>query len=158
VSSLNELCEGGYRAVIDEIDPIDPERVTRLLMCSGKVYYDLLEMRRQRNLEHIAICRIEQLYPFPRYDVQDVIARYPNAMKVVWVQEEPRNQGSHVFLLARNHLKGQLRDDQTFSLVARPYSASPAVGYMSVHLAQQHKLVREALELDAVELAQQKSA
>lgn len=157
-SSLEELTDGGYQVVIDEIDPLDREQVTRLLLCSGKVYFDLLEARRNHNLEHLAIARIEQLYPFPKQAMDNLLAGYPNAKQVVWVQEEPRNQGAHVFLLARNHLKGRLRSDQKFSLVARPYSASPAVGYMSVHLAQQQKLINDALQLEAVPIAKQKSA
>jgi 2-oxoglutarate dehydrogenase E1 component len=157
-SSLDELTHGCYQPVIDEIDPIDRERVNRLLLCSGKIYFELLEARRNNNLENIAIARIEQLYPFPKRAMDSLLSEYPNAKQVVWVQEEPRNQGAHVFLLARNHLKGRLRSDQKFSLVARPYSASPAVGYMSVHLAQQQKLISDALRLDTVTIAAQKSA
>jgi 2-oxoglutarate dehydrogenase E1 component len=146
-SSLEEITQGSFRNVIDEIDPIDPARVERLLVCSGKVYFDLLEARRLHDVQHIAIARIEQLYPFPRDEVLQVINRYPNAREVVWVQEEPRNQGAWVYLLARLHLFGCLHEPQQLVLVARPYSASPAVGYMWKHLEQQRALVADALQL-----------
>lgn len=157
-SPLTEVTEGRFRNVIDEIDDIDPQRVDRVLACSGKIYFELLEARRTHEIDDIAIFRIEQLYPFPREEVQEVIARYPNAREVVWVQEEPRNQGAWVYLLARLHLSGCLLEGQRLELVARPYSASPAVGYMHLHLEQQRALIEEALRLQPVALEHKKSA
>jgi 2-oxoglutarate dehydrogenase E1 component len=157
VSSLEDLVSGGFKNVIEEVDPIAPQTVERILVCSGKVYYDLLEARRARKLDHIAIVRIEQLYPFPREEVQANLDRYPNARDVVWVQEEPRNQGAWVYLLARLHLFGCLRREQQLHLVARPYSASPAVGYMSLHLEQQQMLVDDALHVEVMDSGQQKA-
>jgi 2-oxoglutarate dehydrogenase E1 component len=157
-SPLKDLTEGSFRLVIDEIDPIDPKAVDRLLVCSGKVYFDLLEARRANNVQDTAIIRIEQLYPFPIEEMDAVLARYPNAIDVVWVQEEPRNQGAWVYLLARLHLFGRLHEPQQLRLVARPYSASPAVGYMAKHLEQQQALVDEALKLPRQVAVRQKTA
>jgi len=148
VSPLEEITEGNFRCVIDEIDPIEPHAVDRLIICCGKVYFDLLEARRQHAISNIAIARIEQLYPFPREEVLELIARYPNAREVAWVQEEPRNQGAWVYLLSRLHLFGCLHESQQLLVVARPYSASPAVGYMWKHLEQQRALIVDALRLD----------
>jgi 2-oxoglutarate dehydrogenase E1 component len=158
VSTLNDLVEGGYRLVLDEVDAIDPAGVRRLLICCGKVYYDLLEARRVNDLNDIAIIRIEQLYPFPVEELDAVLGRYPNALEIVWVQEEPRNQGAWVYLLARLHLFGRLHEPQQLRLVARPYSSSPAVGYMAKHLAQQQALVDEALQLKRVATERLKAA
>jgi 2-oxoglutarate dehydrogenase E1 component len=129
-----------------------------VLICSGKVYFDLLEARRANKISDIAILRIEQLYPFPTDELDAILSRYGNALDVVWVQEEPRNQGAWVYLLSRLHLFGRLREPQQLRLVARPYSASPAVGYVAKHLEQQHALVEEALRLDRVSLPRQKTA
>jgi 2-oxoglutarate dehydrogenase E1 component len=148
VSPLEEVADGGFRCVIDEVDAIDPLAVDRLLICCGKVYFDLLEARRQHGIEDIAIARIEQLYPFPREEVLELIARYPNAREVAWVQEEPRNQGAWVYLLSRLHIFGCLHEAQQLLVVARPYSASPAVGYMWKHQEQQRALIVDALRLE----------
>ena len=158
VSTLSDLTHSGFQMVIDEIDAIDPAAVERLLVCSGKVYFDLLEARRARKITDIAIVRIEQIYPFPVEEMDAVIAGYPNVMEVVWVQEEPRNQGAWVYLLARLHLFGRLRASQQLRVVARPYCASPAVGYMSKHLEQQQALVDEALRLSQAVARKQKTA
>ncbi len=157
-SSLEDITERSFQPVIGEIDDIDPDKVTRVLACSGKVYFDLLEARRQHEIDDIAIFRIEQLYPFPREEVEAVIRQYPNAREVLWVQEEPRNQGAWVYLLARLHLFGCLREDQQLMLVARPYSASPAVGYMRLHIEQQQALINESLRLEAFAESEQKRA
>lgn len=148
MSSLAEVTDRGFQLVIDEIDDLDKNEVSRLLLCSGKVYYDLLEARREHELNHIAIARIEQLYPFPKVEVSELIDSYPNAREVVWVQEEPRNQGACAYLLESLNLFGSLNEGQQMLIVARPYSASPAVGYPSLHLEQQRRLVEEALALE----------
>jgi 2-oxoglutarate dehydrogenase E1 component len=157
-STLEDITERSFQTVIGEIDDIDPDKVTRVLACSGKVYFDLLEARRQHEVDDVAIFRIEQLYPFPREEVEAVIRQYPNAREVLWVQEEPRNQGAWVYLLARLHLFGCLREDQQLMLVARPYSASPAVGYMRLHIEQQQALINESLRLEAFAESEQKRA
>ncbi len=154
-STLPEITHGRFEPVMHEVDPLDPKDVDRVLVCSGKVYFDLLEARRAHKIQDTAIVRVEQLYPFPVEEMDAALAAYPNALDLVWVQEEPRNQGAWVYLLARLHLFGRLHEPQQLRLVARPYSASPAVGYSSKHLEQQQALVDEALRLDRMPLARQ---
>ena len=147
VSSLADITDRGYQLVIDEVDPIEPAAVDRVLVCSGKVYFDLLEARRSHDVDDIAILRIEQLHPFPREELRMIIDRYPNAREVVWVQEEPRNQGACGYLLESLSLFGCLHEPQQLVTVARPYSASPAVGSYAKHVEQQQALVTDALRL-----------
>ncbi len=139
VSPLEEIIHGQFQSVIDEVDRMDKSKVTRILACSGKVYFDLLEARREHDIEDVAIIRLEQLYPFPKEEMQAILAQYPNAHELVWVQEEPRNQGAWSMLLSARHLRGCIGEHKELTCVARPYSASPAVGYASLHLEQQAK-------------------
>jgi 2-oxoglutarate dehydrogenase E1 component len=157
-SRLTDISEGGWHDVIDEIDNIEPSRVRRLLLCSGKVYFDLLEARREYGLRDIAIARIEQQYPFPQEKVTAVLDRYPNARTVVWVQEEPRNQGAWSYMLSQRHLKACLSPRHALEYAGRPYSASPAVGYLHVHLAQQKRLISDALQLERAQQQKQASS
>jgi 2-oxoglutarate dehydrogenase E1 component len=154
-STLSDLHSGRFQNVIDEIDEIDKEAVTRILVCSGKVYFDLLEARREHNIKTISIIRLEQLYPFPREELVEMIAGYPNAEVLIWVQEEPRNQGAWSTLLSKRHLGGCFPDEKPLHCIARPYSASPAVGYLSLHREQQQQLVEEALGITSVETNEQ---
>jgi 2-oxoglutarate dehydrogenase E1 component len=156
-STREDLTNGGFQVLIDDVDPLDAKKVTRLVLCSGKVYYDILEKRREHQLEHVAIARVEQLYPFPKDEIVALLARYPKANEIYWAQEEPRNQGSWFHMLSRRHLAGCVESRHTLSYAGRTYSASPAVGYLNVHLQQQKSLVDTALGLD-VELAQKRSA
>ncbi len=156
VSSVSDLTDRGFQNTFGEIDDIKPNKVKRILICSGKVYFDLLEARRENKIDDIAILRLEQLYPFPKEEVEELIGQYSKATEIVWVQEEPRNQGSWIYLLARNHLMGCLNDKQDLLLVGRPYSASPAVGYMSKHLEQQKMLITEALQLEGATVSPEK--
>jgi len=142
-NSLEDLSEGGFQTIIGEIDDIDPKKVERLVFCSGKVYYDLLEARRKRELKHIAIIRIEQLYPFPHQRYQEELNRYSKAKDIVWCQEEPRNQGAWYQIL--HQLKASLDPQQDVLYAGRPASASPAAGCHSMHVEQQRALVDEAL-------------
>ncbi|MGE0860142.1 MAG: 2-oxoglutarate dehydrogenase E1 component [Gammaproteobacteria bacterium] len=158
VSPLSEITHGCFQPVIDEVDALDKTKVRRILACSGKVYFDLLEARREHGIEDCAIIRLEQLYPFPREEMQALLAQYPKADKLVWVQEEPRNQGAWSMLLSARHLRGCLTEDMSLSCVARPQSASPAVGYVSLHLEQQARIIDEALRLSQREMKQKKSA
>ena len=159
VSTLDDVENGAFQPVISEIDDIVPEKVSRVLVCSGKVFFDLLEARRANEVDDIAIIRLEQLYPFPRDEITAEVARYPNAQEIVWVQEEPRNQGAWSLLLSTRHLGGCFPETLRLRCEARPYSASPAVGYMSVHLEQQRDLVARALKLNQPQAAtQQKTA
>lgn len=143
VNVMEDLTTRGFQNVIDEIDPIDPQKVTRLIMCSGKVYYDLLEKRRAEKLEHVALVRIEQLYPFPEKDMDAVLDRYPNVEVNVWCQEEPLNQGA--WLSIQPSLRLVLGGMARLDVVSRPASASPAVGSPKVHAKQQRELVDLAL-------------
>lgn len=153
-SSLAELTDKGFQTVIDEIDEIDPRKVSRLLLCSGKVYFELLETRREHRLSHIAIIRIEQQYPFPATELSEIIHRYPRAKDVVWVQEEPRNQGAWYYMQSRRTIKGCLSLEHHLDYAGRAYSASPAVGYLALHRSQQKELIETALQL-AMPLTQQ---
>ena len=144
--------------MIDEVDKLDKSKVTRVLACSGKVYFDLLEARREHRIEDVAIIRLEQLYPFPKDEMQAMLAQYPHANELVWVQEEPRNQGAWSMLLSARHLRGCIDQRNSLTCVARPYSASPAVGYASLHLEQQQTIIDEALSLSQRQTQQKKSA
>lgn len=151
VSTIEEITNGQFKPVIDEIDTIDPADVTRILLCSGKVYFDLLEGRRARQLEHIAIVRIEQQYPFPLDELTATLNRYPRARDVIWVQEEPRNQGAWYYMQSRRHLPACLSSEHKLDYAGRRYFASPAVGYLQKHRAQQKQLIETALHLDVAE-------
>jgi len=151
-SPVQTLINGKFEVVIDEVDPLDRAAVTRLLFCAGKVYFDLLEARRKNNIGNIAIARMEQLFPFPQGEARAVINSYPNLREVVWVQEEPKNQGSWYYMQSRGTMIGCLADHHTFGYAGRFYSASPAVGYMQLHLQQQKQLVDDALELNKIEV------
>jgi 2-oxoglutarate dehydrogenase E1 component len=143
VNALEDLTEGGFQEIIGEVDPHDPEAIQRLVFCSGKVYYDLLEARREHKLDHVAIIRIEQLYPFPQARYNQEIDRYPHVADLVWCQEEPRNQGA--WYQSLHHLERGVPSHLKVRYAGRDPSASPSVGYYSVHVEQQQKLVNEAL-------------
>ena len=152
-STLDKVTGGGFQLVIDEIDDnIEKHEVTRLLICSGKVYYDLLEARRNNESGNIAIIRLEQLFPFPQKEMKRVLDAYPNANEVVWVQEEPKNQGGWYYMQSRGTMIGCLSARHVFGYAGRIYSASPAVGSLNLHLARQKKLVDEALQLERMEV------
>ncbi len=146
-SSLDDLAEGGsWKNVIDEIDDIKPKSVDRVILCSGKVYYDVLQERRSRELDNVAILRVEQLYPFPEEELAQLLRRrYNRASKVVWCQEEPKNQGA--WYSSQHHFRNCMKEGQELFYAGREASASPAVGYPKLHHEQQRKLVDEALTL-----------
>ena len=144
-SPLSDLAGGSFQTVIGEIDKIDAKKVTRVVLCSGKVYYELLAARRERKIANIAIVRIEQLYPFPKEHLEKELAKYPKATEIVWCQEEPRNQGAWYWIASRHHLDSQISGKQKMLLVSRPASSSPAVGYLAKHNEQQKALIESAL-------------
>ena len=144
---MTDLADGSFQILIDDIDQPKPAKIKRLVLCTGKVYYDLLEKKREEDVQDTAIVRVEQLYPFPRADIQNILDRYPEAEEVVWCQEEPRNQGTWFFMLSRRHLAGMV-GDRTLTYAGREYSASPAAGYLNVHVEQQRQLVADALGLN----------
>ena len=145
-SPLDDLAEGTFLPVIGETDKQDPKQVKRLVLCGGKVYYDLYNRRAELEKEDVAIVRIEQLYPFPEDALTEAIAPYTNLESVVWCQEEPMNQGAWYSM--QHHMRHVLqKHDSKLHLegIARPASAAPAVGYISVHAEQQETLVNQAL-------------
>ena len=143
VSSLDELTQGQFQNVIPESDPIDPAGVARVVFCSGKVYYDLLEARRARGVTDVALVRIEQLYPFPKEEFAAVLAQYPDTEEVIWCQEEAQNQGAWDQIKHRFH--NLIQDGKRPNYVGRPSSAAPAVGHRAAHVEQHERLIDEAL-------------
>jgi 2-oxoglutarate dehydrogenase E1 component len=157
VSMLGDLADGEFQVLIPDPQQPDPARVRRVLLCSGKVYFDLLSSQRERNIDDIAIVRVEQLYPFPKAQLAEQLAHYAAAADVVWVQEEPQNQGA--WYQIRHKLVDALAPGQSLRYVGRPRSAAPACGSYALHQAQQQALVGDALApaIAAVE-RKQKSA
>ena len=154
-STLEELANGKFETVLPEIDKQDVSKVTRLVMCGGKVYYDLLEQRRALGLDHIAIVRIEQVYPLPETRMLAEIKKYSNLKEIVWTQEEPLNQGAWNYLVPRLHrsIVPELGDIEMLHPIARPPSAAPATGSAKLHLQQQQALIAGGLGIDVDQLA-----
>jgi len=145
VSSLEELADGEFLPVIDDVDGLSPDKVKRVVFCSGKVYYDLLERRREEKIDTVALVRLEQLYPFPYDEMLKTVARYKNAGQFVWCQEEPRNQGS--WRSNRHRLERVTPKEISIEFAGRAPSASPASGYHNQHVIEQKRLVDEALAI-----------
>lgn len=146
VSSLEELSEGTFHNVIGEVDDIKPENVERVVFCSGKVYYELLEQRRKNEQENVAIVRVEQLYPFPEEELKAEIEKYSHVKQWVWCQEEPQNQGA--WYCSQHHFRACIPEGSYLTYAGRKASAAPAVGYMSVHVKEQQALVTDALNVE----------
>ncbi len=144
VSSLNELAEGRFEPILGDTHVADPNAITRVVLCSGKVYYDLHHARVAKAKNNVAIVRIEQLYPFPEPELEDLLSAYPNLKEVVWCQEEPQNQGA--WYSSQHHMRSCLTPNQTFRYAGRPASASTAAGYSNVHQEQQEALVNQAID------------
>ena len=144
VSPLQDLARGGFQTVIGDATPgLDAIKVKRVVMCTGKVYFDLLGARRERGLTDVALLRVEQLYPFPHKALEAELRKYPAATQLVWCQDEPQNQGAWFFV--QHHILDALKDGQRLTYAGRPASASPAVGYYDKHYAQQKDLLNAAL-------------
>lgn len=144
-STLEELASGQFQNVIGEVDALNPADVSRVVFCSGKVYYDLLEERRKRDIKSIAIVRVEQLYPFPQDEMAAVLAQYQHVKDFVWCQEEPQNQGA--WYCSQHNFWAAIPAGAKLTYAGREASSSPAVGYLSVHNKQQQALVNAALTL-----------
>ena len=142
VSSLADLANGSFQAVIPEVENLEPLNIRRMIACSGKVYYDLVAYRRENEITDVAIIRIEQLYPFPHKDFRAEVDRYPKARDLVWCQEEPGNQGA--WHRIQHYLARDKQSDQVLGYALRPSSASPAVGYFAKHNDQQKKVIAAA--------------
>jgi 2-oxoglutarate dehydrogenase E1 component len=144
VSRLEELTTGGFNALIDETDDIKPSAVTRIVLCSGKVYFDLLKSRREVKTDSVAIVRLEQLYPFPSDEYEAILRKYANAREIVWCQEEPQNQGS--WYQIRHRLQSKLDAKHELLYAGRAGAAAPATGIAALHEQQQKNLVTAALQ------------
>ena len=143
VSTLDELANGEFQHLIPDASA-DPKKVKRVVLCSGKVYYDLLEDAQKRGQDDVAIIRVEQLYPFPRALLSaELQQKYTKATDVIWCQEEPQNQGA--WYQIKHHLQACLAKGQALSYAGRSRSPSPAVGHFADHVAEQQQLVADAL-------------
>jgi 2-oxoglutarate dehydrogenase E1 component len=146
ISTMEELAEGQFQTVINETDELDANKVRRVVLCSGKIYYDLRDARRERGIDDIAIVRLEQLYPFPENELYQVLTQWPNLTDAVWCQEEPVNQG--VWYSSQHHMRRVIHRHKAeiyLRYVGRDASAAPAAGYMALHLEQQENFINEAL-------------
>ena len=142
-SPLSEFTKGGFQTVIGERDEsIDAKKVTRLVMCSGKVYYDLVKQRTEKKLDDVAIIRLEQLYPFPHKALTAELKKYPKLEEIVWCQDEPQNQGAWFFV--QHNILENMSDGMKLGYAGRPASASPACGYAHLHQEQQKSLLNAA--------------
>lgn len=137
VSPLKEFTSGSFQEVIDD-GAVTAKDVKRVVLCSGKLYYDLLEVQTKRKIKDAAVVRIEQLYPFPESQINAVLKKYKGA-KVVWTQEEPANMGPLSFIQ-------RMMPTTTIEYISRKASASPATGYSKVHKAEQDKIVNQAFD------------
>ena len=145
VSTMDELANGDFLNAIKDTQIKKTKNVKRVVLCSGKVYFDLFEKRKTNNIEDIALIRIEQLYPFPKDEVLKILQDFAHVKDFVWVQEEPQNQGA--WYSSQHNFWSVIPSGANLNYVGRAASAAPAVGYASVHLAQQNQLVNDALLL-----------
>ena len=143
VSTMEELAEGGFQNLIPDSTCADASKARRIVVCGGKVYYDLVEAAAAQNVTDVAIVRIEQLYPFPRPDLIAELKRFGQAKEVVWCQEEPQNQGA--WYQIQHHLRFCLQSGQGLHYAGRSRSAAPACGHLNTHNAEQAKLLADAL-------------
>ncbi len=147
-STLEELAKGTFQVVIGETDALETKKVKRIILCSGKVYYDLRQERRARGIDNIAIIRLEQLYPFPSDDLRQAMSKFGNFQEVVWCQEEPMNQGA--WYSSQHHLRRvsqELNASVKLTYAGREASAAAAAGYPALHLEQQRNFIDQALQL-----------
>jgi 2-oxoglutarate dehydrogenase E1 component len=144
VSTLEDLEKGCFRRILLDRNTV-PEQVGCVLLCTGKIYYDLAKMREELKREDVAIVRLEQLYPLKDEELRAALASYPAKARVVWVQEEPANMGSWRYFLAR--FGNRLLGTWSFSAVCRPASASPATGWHALHQIEQTTLLKAAFDV-----------
>jgi 2-oxoglutarate dehydrogenase E1 component len=145
VSPLTELADGTFRPILAD-ETVDPAEVTRVVLCSGKMYYELAAARASQGARHVALVRLEQLYPLDREALLAAVSRYRDGTEVVWAQEEPRNMGAWTFV--DRHVSPLLRARCEIACVARPESASPAAGSATRHRLEQEALVQQAISAD----------
>ena len=149
MSSLDDFTHGGFREIMDDQFVTDPSTVTRVVFCSGKIYYDLLAAREERKADHVALVRAEQLYPFESSQAREVLSRYAASTEVVWAQEEPRNMGA--WRVIRESIQPLLDGTQReLRYVGRPESASPASGSAKRHQQEVAEIMNDALTPGAI--------
>ena len=141
VSTLDEIASGSFQEII--VDDNNAKNVDRVVICSGKVYYELLAKQEEHGLDNVVLIRIEQLYPFPEKALSAVLAKYKKVKDVIWCQEEPKTQGA--WYRTKDLLQESLAIGQTLTYAGHPAAAAPAAGYLSVHMQRQNKLINEAL-------------
>jgi 2-oxoglutarate dehydrogenase E1 component len=144
-SKLSELTDAGFQVVFDDPARIERDEVRRVLFCSGKVFYSLAAAREKAGLKNVAIVRIEQLYPFPKKEVQAILAKYRQAREICWVQEETRNRGGWRFM--EDKLRDMLPDPAVLSYFGRAEAASPATGSYKAHEQEEQEIISHALDL-----------
>ncbi len=147
VSTIEDLSSGSFQRVIDESHDINRDAVDRVVFCSGKIYYDLVDARGERQLKNVAIVRIEQLYPFPVDEYEAAVAAWPKARDVIWCQEEPKNQGAW-YQIRHGMVKPLDRSTQALSYAGPDASAAPASGIFALHVKQQRALIADALAVN----------
>ena len=140
---MDELADGSFRDLIGDSTCKDAAKARRVVVCGGKVYYDAIEAAEAKGVTDVAIVRVEQLYPFPRAQLAAELKRFPNAKEVVWCQEEPQNQGA--WFQIQHHLVASLQPGQSLSYAGRARSAAPAAGHLNTHVAEQARLLDDAL-------------
>jgi 2-oxoglutarate dehydrogenase E1 component len=138
-SPISEFTKGSFQTIIPESKELKADKVERLVLCSGKVYYDLAKKREENGHDDTAILRVEQLYPFPHKAFSNELKKYPNATEIVWTQDEPQNQGAWFYV--QHYIHENMLDGQKLAYSGRAASASPAVGYSHLHQEQQKALV-----------------
>ena len=149
-SQIDDLTDGGFRPVLDDSAIEDRSKVTRVVISSGKVFYDLQAGREEANDGRVALVRLEQFYPFPSAAITETLASYPNAKDIVWAQEEPQNMGGWTFVEPR--LRSLLADGRNLRYIGRVASASPATGSYTIHELEQKQIVR-CLSADTDEIS-----
>jgi 2-oxoglutarate dehydrogenase E1 component len=148
-STLEELADGQFYNVLDDSDCEDPKAIKRIVLCSGRIYFDLRDKRIEHERDDIAIIRLEQLYPFPEDELQAILAPYTGLKEIVWCQEEPLNQGA--WYSSQHHMRRVINTHKRslyLEYAGRDAAASPAAGYMALHVSQQEKFINEALNLE----------
>ena len=141
ISPLSEFTSGNFREILLD-ETTTPKKVNRVVLCSGKIYYELIEMREKEKIEDVAIIRVEQLHPLPKNQILEALKAYKKDVETVWLQEEPENMGYWAFIV-RNLYK-----DLAMDVIARKPSASPATGYHKVHLIEQKQILEKALKIN----------
>jgi 2-oxoglutarate dehydrogenase E1 component len=155
-STLEDFTQRGFQLVIDDPAEPNPQRVRRVLLCSGKVYYTLNEARKKKEVNDVALVRVEQFYPFPEKEIKAILVKYRLASEIAWVQDEPENRGAWRFMDAK--LRNFLPEDRVLSYIGREEAASPATGLHKMHDIEEEELVSHALDLPPREVAPHEAA